>query len=144
MSSRHLSVGYDEETKDILERNVLGVLATRHPLAAFMRATGSDGYIRADELVQHAGERVELLGWIVCMKRVRTSRGEYMRFVTMEDMTDLFEVVLFPRCYRRYGHLLKTPGPFAVRGRVTDEQGCYVLNADRLHLLRFATEEQRD
>ena len=144
MSSRHLSVGYDEETKDILERNILGVLATRHPLAAFMRATGSDGYIRADELTQHAGERVELLGWIVCMKRVRTSRGEYMRFVTMEDMTDLFEVVLFPRCYNRYGHLLKTPGPFAVRGHITDEQGCYVLNADRLHLLRFATEEQRD
>jgi DNA polymerase-3 subunit alpha len=118
-----------------LERKVLGVSATRHPLAAFMRATGSDGYIRAGELAQHAGERVELLGWIVCTKRVRTLKGDYMRFITMEDTTDLFEVVLFPRCYHRYGHLLKTPGPFAVRGRAMDDGGVIVLNADRLRLL---------
>lgn len=92
-------------------------------------------YIRADELAQHAGGRVELLGWLVCMKRVRTSKGEYMRFITMEDMTDLFEVVLFPRCYSRFGHLLMSPGPFAVAGRAQDDGGVVVVNADRLSLL---------
>ena len=127
---------HDEKTKLALECEVLGVCASRHPLDAFTNRIADNGYIRACELGRHAGKRVELLGWLVCTKRVRTSNGDYMRFVTMEDTTALFEVVLFPRCYRRYGHLLKTPGPFAVRGRAADDNGCVVLNADRLRLLK--------
>jgi DNA polymerase III alpha subunit len=154
---------YDEEMKRALEHKTLGVYASCHPLALFAKDIGPSGfanaptrqladsrarrsfseggpvrrleYIRADELAQHAGGRVELLGWLVCMKRVRTAKGEYMRFITMEDMTDLFEVVLFPRCYQRYGHLLNTPGPFVVSGRAENDSGAIVIKASRLRLL---------
>lgn len=89
----------------------------------------------------HAGERVELLGWTVCTKRVRTSKGDCMKFITMEDTTDLFEVVLFPCAYRRYGHLLNTPGPFAVRGKAENDSGRIVIKADRLRLLDTRREQ---
>jgi DNA-directed DNA polymerase III PolC len=130
-----LTPDYTDEEKRALERAILGVSATCHPLASFMEKLGPNGYVRADELSRHAGECVELIGWLVCTKRVRTSKGEYMRFITMEDTTALFEVVLFPRPYRRFGHLLTSPGPFAVRGRAVDDGGVVVLNADRLKLV---------
>jgi DNA polymerase-3 subunit alpha len=126
---------YDEATKVSLERALLGVYASCHPLAAWMNRIGVNGYTRACDLALHPGTRVELIGWLVCMKRIQTAKGEYMRFITMEDMTDLFEIVLFPRCYNRYGHLLKTPGPFAVRGRAVDDSGSMVVIADRIRLL---------
>jgi len=148
---------YDEQTKLSLERKILGVHASCHPLTLFAKDISLPGFanaptrrltdpqvrrivsIRADELERHAGEQVELVGWLVCTKRVHTSRGEYMRFITMEDTTDLFEVVLFPRAYHRYGHLLKTAGPFAVRGRAMDDSGVIVLNAERLRLFEEFT-----
>ncbi|MDD5556770.1 MAG: DNA polymerase III subunit alpha [bacterium] len=124
----------DGATRLAMEREALGVWASRHPLDACGVETGN-GRLAAADLGAHAGERVELLGWIVCSKRVRTSRGDYMRFITMEDTTALFEIVLFPRPYRRYGRLLASPGPFAVEGRAADDAGVVVVNAERLRLL---------
>lgn len=66
-----------------------------------------------------------------------------MRFLTLEDTTALFEAVLFPAAYRRCGHLLKSPGPFAVRGLAADDGGVVVLKADRLELYRGDRERYR-
>lgn len=48
-----------------------------------------------------------------------------MKFLTLEDFTDSFEVVLFPRTCRRYGHLLTGRGPFIVTGKVENDSGGY-------------------
>ena len=134
---------YDERTRLDLEREILGAYVSRHPLEAVGAAALHPGFIRAEGLDRHAGRRVALVGWLVCTKRVRTSRGDYMRFLTLEDTTALFEAVLFPAAYRRCGHLLKSPGPFAVRGLAADDGGVVVLKADRLELYRGGRKEGR-
>ncbi len=75
--------------------------------------------IRADEQMNWEGKDVQLVGDLVTarLNRIRDS-GRLMKFLTMEDATGLFEVVLFPDCYARYGHHLTTPGPFYIRGTV--------------------------
>ena len=69
-------------------------------------------------------ERVTLRGWLAASRRVRTSRGEWMRFLTLEDETDLAEVVVFPDVYRRDG---APPGrarhPVRQRGRSRTSSG---------------------
>ena len=126
-----------------LEREILGAYVSRHPLEAVGSALLPAGCIRADELGRHAGRRVELVGWIVCTKRVRTSKGEYMRFLTFEDTTAVFEAVLFPSAYTRFGHLLKSRGPFAVRGIAADDGGVIVVRVERLRLLAVTPREVR-
>ncbi|MEI6634334.1 MAG: DNA polymerase III subunit alpha [Chlamydiota bacterium] len=133
---------YDTRTGMELEREILGAYVSRHPIEAVGAALPA-GFIRADGLGRHAGRRVELVGWIVCTKRVRTSKGEYMRFLTFEDTTALFEAVLFPSAYTRFGHLLKSPGAFAVRGIAEDDGGVVVLKVDRLRLCASTPREVR-
>lgn len=127
---------YDDRTKLDLERRILGACVSSHPLAAAGADGLPPGFIRADKLDRRAGNKVALVGWLVCTKRVRTSKGEQMRFLTFEDTTALFEAVLFPAPYRRFGHLLKSPGPFAVRGLAADDDGVVVVRVDRLEPYR--------
>jgi len=75
--------------------------------------------IRANEQTKWEGEDVQLVGDLVTSRLNRTrGRGRLMKFLTLEDSTGLFEVVLFPDCYARYGHHLAAAGPFYVRGTV--------------------------
>ena len=83
----------------------------------------------ACDLQRHAGGLITLAGWLITAKRTRTVRQEVMKFITLEDATGLFEVTLFPRVYRRFGHLLYDRGPYLVRGRVEREGACCTVNA---------------
>ena len=51
-------------------------------------------------------------------KRIKTSKGEIMKFLSLEDMTGTFEAVLFPRSYALYAELTMSMGPYLVEGRV--------------------------
>jgi DNA polymerase III alpha subunit len=77
-------------------------------------------------------ERVTLRGWLAASRRVRTSRGQWMRFLTLEDETDLAEVVVFPDVYRRDGHRLAEGGTQCVTGVVEDHLGACTLHAERI------------
>jgi DNA polymerase III alpha subunit len=46
--------------------------------------------------------------------------GADMSFVTLEDATGLFELVLFPRQHQRFSHLFTHMGPYRVQGVVTE------------------------
>ncbi|MFH1038742.1 MAG: DNA polymerase III subunit alpha [PVC group bacterium] len=84
--------------------------------------------IRADELLLWAGREVQMIGSPVTSRLVRT-RGDrrLMKFLTLEDAAGLFEVILFPDCYARFGHHLVSSGPFYVRGLVQVNDGALVI-----------------
>ena len=83
---------------------------------------------RSDELEGLDGEEVELVGSPVAGRTARTrGEGRAMKFLTLEDETGLFEVVLFPDCYQRCGRRLARPGPYHIRGRVRVEDGAAVV-----------------
>ena len=58
-----------------------------------------------------------------------------MKFLTLEDETDIYEAVLFPEAYERWGHLTSEPGPLVVEGRVVDEFGSIAVDVSRLQPL---------
>jgi DNA polymerase III alpha subunit len=81
-------------------------------------------------LAEHAGKTVELRGWLAASRRVQTSRGEWMRFLSLEDESGMAEVVLFPRAYARLGPELAGRGPFTLVGVVIDNMGACALRPD--------------
>lgn len=114
------------------EWEILGVSPRHHPIefwrdeVAAVRARGGRGRVDAPPIVaaalgRHAGRRVTLVGFLTTTKRVRTKRAEPMMFLTLEDETALYDVVLFPRAYQRYGSRLFDRGPYVVTGRVEDD-----------------------
>ncbi len=105
---------YTQEQKLRYEREILEVCVSGHPLDFLPR----NGEAWSDELDGLRGKRVTLCGWVVTYRHVGTKNYRNMMFVTLEDQRGLYEVVLFPDAYDRYGGLLFETRAMRVTGRV--------------------------
>jgi DNA-directed DNA polymerase III PolC len=105
---------YTLEQKLRYEREILEVCVSGHPLDFFPR----NGEVWSDELTGLRGKRVTLCGWVVTYRHVGTKNYRNMMFVTLEDQRGVYEVVLFPDAYDRYGGLVFETRSLRVTGRV--------------------------
>jgi DNA-directed DNA polymerase III PolC len=105
---------YTQEQKLRYERKILEVCVSGHPLDFLPR----NGEAWSDELDGLRGKRVTLCGWVVTYRHVATKNYRNMMFVTLEDQRGLYEVVLFPDAYDRYGGLVFETRAMRVTGRV--------------------------
>jgi error-prone DNA polymerase len=124
-----------------LEMELLGMAVSAHPMRMVREEVDSIRHVNASDLSRHAGRRVTVVGRIVTAKRTVTHKGEFMKFITLEDETGLVEVVLFPGAYRSYGHLLICRGPFAVTGKVENDSGGITLTAAHIKLVELHRRE---
>jgi DNA polymerase III alpha subunit len=124
-----------------LELELLGLTIASHPSELFPCAGDrrlAELHQRAPNpaacaaLARGAAGRISLCGWLCASRRVRTSNGQWMRFLTLEDTSGTAEVVLFPDVYHRDGHLLTGYGPFRITGTVEDHMGARTLHAERI------------
>jgi DNA-directed DNA polymerase III PolC len=128
------------------EWDLLGVAAHHHPIEfhreavaeARRRARSRAPAIYAGALARHAGRRVTMVGFLTTTKRVRTKHAEPMMFLTLEDETDIYDVVLFPRVYQRYGARLGDRGPYVITGTVEDDPRPSSVMAERIVRLEEA------
>jgi DNA polymerase-3 subunit alpha/error-prone DNA polymerase len=74
-----------------------------------------DGALRTGDYI---GRYVKLIGWPVTQKEVWTKDGLTMSFLSLEGETALYETVIFPDVYEKYGRLLFDQWPLLVYGRV--------------------------
>ncbi|MGC1493909.1 MAG: DNA polymerase III subunit alpha, partial [Candidatus Acidiferrum sp.] len=120
---------YTREQRLRYEREILEVCVSGHPLDFLPR----NGEAWSDELDGMRGKRVTLCGWVVTHRHVGTKNYRNMMFVTLEDQRGLYEVVLFPDAYDRYGGLVFETRAMRVTGRV-EESG--QINGERLEALK--------
>ncbi|HUX08373.1 MAG TPA: DNA polymerase III subunit alpha [Acidobacteriota bacterium] len=114
------------------EMEALDFTVTAHPLALYCDLIKKEGVVAARNLARHAGRFVTTIAWLVHAKRTRTCRGEYMKFLSVEDLTSAYEAVLFPQAYDRFGGLLRGRGPYLLRGRVARDAGAVSLSVEEL------------
>ncbi len=126
---------YPMEKKLQDETTVLGFPVTAHPMSLYEEELRTFGVVPAKDVHHYAGRTIRVAGWLVTTRRVTTVNKEQMRFLTLEDLTDVMEIVLFPKSYKEYGHLIETFGPYLVTGKVEDDNGHCTLSATRLELL---------
>jgi DNA-directed DNA polymerase III PolC len=108
---------YTLEQKLRHEREILEVCVSGHPLDFLPR----NGEVWSDELAGLRGKRVTLCGWVVTYRHVGTKNYRNMMFVTLEDQRGVYEVVLFPDPYDRYGGLVFETRTMRVTGRVEQD-----------------------
>jgi len=120
---------YTREQKLRYEREILEVCVSGHPLDFLPR----NGEAWSDELPRLLGKRVTLCGWVVTYRHVGTKNYRNMMFVTLEDQRGVYEVVLFPDAYDRYGGLVFETRSMRVTGRVELEGR---INGGKLEALK--------
>ncbi len=119
---------YTREQKLRYEREVLEVCVSGHPLDFLPR----NDETWSDELSNLRGKRVTLCGWVVTYRHVGTKNYRNMMFVTLEDQRGLFEVILFPDVYDKYGGLVYETRSMRVTGVVMEGEH---INGERMERL---------
>jgi DNA-directed DNA polymerase III PolC len=120
---------YTLEQKLQYEREILEVCVSGHPLDFLPR----NGEAWSDELPSLRGKRVSLCGWVVTHRHVGTKNCRNMMFVTLEDQRGVYEVVLFPNAYDKYGGLVYETRTMRVTGRVEPDGQ---INGEKLEALK--------
>lgn len=101
-----------------VEFETFGYMVTRHPLYFFQKFVNDKSVTKANELLGKTGKYVKMIGWFMTSKRVKTSKGEIMKFLSLEDLTGTFEAVIFPDVYQHCAELTLSMGPYLIEGTV--------------------------
>ena len=100
------------------ELEIFGYMVTRHPLFFFKDFISDKSVTQANQLHTKAGNYVKMIGWFMSSKRVKTSKGEIMKFLSLEDLTGTFEAVIFPKIYQEFAEQTLSMGPYVIEGIV--------------------------
>ncbi len=114
-----------------MEKEMLGVYISGHPMdkyAHLMRAAGFNTAMLqsdSDEGVTGAsldGRVVECVGIVSSMRTKVSKAGNMLGFAVLEDLYGTVEVMLFPKIYERYSHMLQPETIVRVRGRISAKE----------------------
>lgn len=109
------------EDKLSLEKEVLGVYLSRHPVSIHEKEFEAAG---VKKIVSKApGSKIRLGVYITEQKKIRTKKGEAMAFLTLSDASGETEAVVFPTVYKQYGHVLKQGGMALLEGKFDERDG---------------------
>ncbi|UFT98017.1 DNA polymerase III subunit alpha [Radiobacillus kanasensis] len=102
-----------------MEKEVLGIYLSSHPLTEYRNLLRTNGYITFRNARKLIGQK-QLLGCAIIqeVKTIRTKRGESMAFVTLGDETDEMDGVVFPELYRNISKWLKEESMVFLKGKV--------------------------
>ena len=122
---------YEEEQKLALEKEVLGIYVSGHPLSAYMESmdrqiTASSNQFLTEEEGRVTDDTVYVVGGLVNEVTVKlTKTNQNMAFVTIEDLYGALEVIVFPRDYTAYREYLVADNRLYIRGRasVSEQEG---------------------
>jgi DNA polymerase III alpha subunit len=108
---------------------LLGLSVGEHILACHRPALERWTDARSGDLPARVGRPVRLAGMLEAARVTRTSRGEAMMFLTLDDEQGLFEVTVFPDACRALRGRMDGHGPYVVSGTVEDQYGSLTVSA---------------
>ncbi|MBW4840872.1 MAG: DNA polymerase III subunit alpha, partial [Paenibacillaceae bacterium] len=116
-----------------LERELLGLYLSGHPLDDFDALLEGDGVERLMDLAEAPDEtRTVVAGMVVSVKTITTKQGKAMAFMELEDQIERCEVVLFPEVWRRSAAHVEKGALLALRGVVQQQDEGFKLLADEV------------
>lgn len=100
------------------EKTYLGLYVSGHPLKGLRKYLSKKVLLIDGITKRNVGKTVKLGGLLTQMKRVFTKAGSYMAYATLEDPTGRIDVVIFPKVFSKYQHLLQDDHLFMMEGRL--------------------------
>ena len=102
------------------EKEMLGFYITKHPLARFERMLNAYSTCRITELAGMQDGQEVLIGGIINKAKITVTRktAEKMAILSLEDLDNFLEVVVFPKAYRKTPELLKEDSMVYIHGKL--------------------------
>ena len=115
---------------------ILGASLEAHPLELVKDKIS--GAISTIDAIERIGQRVTVAGVRQTSRRSRTSKGELMMFLTLEDLHGTLDVILFPDVYRGVKSFVNSSVPMLISGVMEKDAGREepFLRAEKVTLIR--------
>jgi DNA polymerase-3 subunit alpha len=97
---------------------VLGASVAAHPLELVSDQIAAAQALNTVEAAARLGQTVRVAGMRQTWRRTRTTRGEFIYFMSLEDLEGMLDVVITADVYRRNREALSGPGPYVLEGTV--------------------------
>ncbi len=111
------------------EIELLGFPVTLSPFD--MLETSFRGEVTAKKMMENVGRKVRMLGRLVAIKYVHTSRNEIMHFGTFTDVQgEFFDTVHFPPSLKQYP--FRGDGIYLMLGKIVEEFGFPSLEVEKM------------
>ena len=121
---------FSPEEKCIAEYEAFDYMVTKHPLEFFSEHDKEYHFTPSEQMEKHPGKKVKMIGWYMSSKRIRTKKGDIMKFLSLEDLTGTYEAVIFPRAYSKVAEKTLSMGPYIVKGRIDAENSNNIIVED--------------
>jgi DNA polymerase-3 subunit alpha len=105
------------------EKEMLGVFVSDNPLHAFedkleeMTDASIHDIVESEDAAPHT-----IGGLVTATKKLWTKKGEAMGKMVLEDLEGEVEVIVFPRTFKNFGHLVQDDAVLVVEGRYAAER----------------------
>jgi DNA polymerase III alpha subunit len=100
------------------EEQILGVGVSAHPLELYAAKIAASRALTTLDAASRLGQRVLVAGMRQNWRRGRTTGGEYIYFLALEDLEGVVEVIISSEVYMRNRAVFRGPGPYLLEGIV--------------------------
>lgn len=133
---------WEERKRLALEKETVGFYITGHPLDTALQDINTVIDSTIQNLEEWGDEQpVRVGGLIRTCKKLKSKKGDPMAFITLEDIYESVEVIVFPDTFSRCEEILASTDPVIIQGTVQkDERGPKII-ADSIDSLADAREK---
>ncbi|WP_020408275.1 DNA polymerase III subunit alpha [Hahella ganghwensis] len=112
---------WPEKERLKLEKDTLGLYLTGHPFDEYEEEVRR--FVRTPISELRPGKGIQTVsGLVVAVRTMKSKRGGYIGFVTLDDRSGRIEVTLFSNAYEEAKELLHTDRILVVEGNVEDDE----------------------
>ncbi|MFD6438679.1 DNA polymerase III subunit alpha [Peribacillus sp. NPDC060186] len=111
------------EDKLSLEKSVLGLYLSNHPVTSYRDLFQYFGCLTIDEATNKKESKVLLGVYITAVKTIRTKKGDDMAFLTVSDEEGDIEAVVFPNVYKNHSSVLNHGQLVMLKGTLEERDG---------------------
>ena len=109
-----------EEEKLAWEKELLGLFISSHPLNSFKKILEEKTTPLAKIPKNHLRKKIRIGGIITRIKKIITKTGRPMFFLTLEDLTDKIEVIVFPTVIERNPTVFQENKIVFIEGKISN------------------------
>jgi DNA polymerase-3 subunit alpha len=120
------------------QEEILGTGVIAHPLELAEKQIATAGALSTVDAASRLEQHVRVAGMRQTWRRSMTTRGDYIYFMSLEDLEGMLDVVITAEVYRRSKAALSTAGPYVVEGKVDldSQRGEPFIRADKIWVLK--------
>ena len=123
---------FEEREKLALEKEVLGMYVSGHPLSEYEKELETRTSLNTKKL-NEVKENLDkylamdqenvIIGGMISNKRIQTTkRNEIMAFLEVEDLYGSIEVIVFPRTLQQYNTIVNEENIVYIKGRLSIQE----------------------